>query len=161
MNEKPMPDGYGQDWCYVTNTPEWVALSHSTREVYRELVRGMDGKNNGFLTFTVEYAKTRGFTKLQRHKGLKELQAAGFILKTAEREGRKPECFAIPWRPFCPSPYLIRKRDRLDGQRSVEEKLRAFWVWANERRKYYRNFTEKFKDDDSLKVNMEYEDIPF
>lgn len=86
--------------------PSFQELSGGPVKLLLALLAGYIGKNNGHLTATHSRMKTFGFnSKESLAKGLRELIARGYIVRTRAQRLRSPALYAITWLPINPPAF--------------------------------------------------------
>ena len=85
--------------------PSFADLSGVAMKLLLALLAGYLGNNNGHLTATHSKMINFGFnSKDSLARGLRELMAAGYILRTKSQHLRSPALYAVTWLPINPAP---------------------------------------------------------
>lgn len=85
--------------------PTYSELSGITAKLLLALLAGYVGNNNGHLTATLSRMKRFGFySKGSLAKGLRELIAFGYIVRTKAQHLRSPALYAVTWLPINKAP---------------------------------------------------------
>lgn len=85
--------------------PSFASLSGVGMKLLLALLSGYAGNNNGHLTATHSKMIHLGFSsKDSLARGLRELMAAGYILRTKRQHLRSPALYAVTWLPINPAP---------------------------------------------------------
>lgn len=82
----------------IFDAPAYQAMSRSAQALLLEFARQFNGANNGKLIATYPYLCGRGWrSKSEIQKAMRELEAAGFIYRTAQGGLHRPSWFAVTW----------------------------------------------------------------
>lgn len=108
--------------------PSFQELSGGSVKVLLALLAGYIGRNNGHLTATHARMKNFGFnSKESIARGLKELIASGYIVRTRAQRHRLPALYAITWLPINPPTFGMRYDEGVvPGEESLD-----LWRSAN------------------------------
>ena len=92
MSRKKNPGGVSEAHIRLTlgmlNAPAWVALSTTAKALFVDMRSRLRSTNNGNISCPLSEMKHRGWrSSATLSKGLKELEAAGFIRKTRTTVG--------------------------------------------------------------------------
>ena len=85
--------------------PTYSELSGGTAKLLLALLADYVGNNNGHLTATLSRMKRFGFySKDSLARGLRELIACGYIVRTKTQHLRSPALYAVTWLPINKAP---------------------------------------------------------
>jgi hypothetical protein len=85
----------------LLDMPEYMDLSHKSKNLLVELLKQYNGKNNGDLCITLSVMKKRGWNSNDTIRtAMKELTDAGFVILT--RQGGRNQCslYGLTWLPI-------------------------------------------------------------
>ena len=88
-------------WHDLMDLPEYIQLSHKSKNLLTELLRQYNGRNNGDFCLTLSVIKKRGWNSNDTiRSAAKELIEAELIILT--RQGGRNMCslYGITWEPI-------------------------------------------------------------
>ena len=85
---------------HVTKSQEYAALSASAVKLIVDMLNQYHGAQNGDLSPSWTLMQKHGWkSKATLAKAIKELETAGFIIKTRQGGRHKASLFAVTWKP--------------------------------------------------------------
>lgn len=114
-----MPDVLWRLWD--RSSQHYAGLEMLDVSVLMLLLDGAWGNRNGLLSLPIRKAAAYGVDARVRRESLRRLERAGVILKTAKRQGTKPEMYAVFFWPLAQGYEAAAIRG-------------AFIEWANSQR---------------------------